>query len=581
MLRHAAKAASLALAFCAIGCDPGIALAPQALRLVVASPLGNDNPFADPAVKFVALSAEGPGIIDGGHQIVLAYTPAMSIDLGNLLSDTDKPVPYGEARQFRLELYPADVNDTPTFPIKAHGRSIPVNIRQGEASREISVYVTKVNHYAGAVNANKIEAQVDARAGASVIATPDNNVMIIGGATPKTAATDAWDPDSYGNLTDTVLLYNPDRRELLGPVANLNKGRAFAASALGVNGLVAVAGGYMSDATGKAAPTNRVEYLDPAVGAMKLATPSDPGREPSMLYPRVGHSITRMFDNSDYFLIAGGTGPKGEAAKSWEIWHPVDGSLTQGPLSGSRFNHCAVRVPDATGGYIMLIGGEDGSGALNNFEVIRYDDKGNVAYKGNKTITCSVGASHAKNGDCDALKGQPGYRDTSWEPIVQPLAGNAARTLPGCAYVPHPGPGGKFYVYMIGGFEDAKKTKPMDRIDVFNLLGGGWVEHKLKLNTARGAPQIGVSSVGPRAGQILISGGLGPDGQTVATGEVVYLPSTGALDRRNVEGTIPGGGRVGGAAVGLVTGHVLVVGGVTVSDKGLAYQGKLSLWSPL
>lgn len=578
MRRIAVPLACFALFTGLAACDPGIAPPPQALQLVVSAPLGTDNPFADPSVKFVALSAEGPGITAGSHQIVLAYTPGMTIDLGNVVSGADLPVPYGDARQFRLELYPADVNGTPTFPIKAHGRTVPVAVRQGEAAQQVGVYVTKVNHFAAPVNAGKIEAQVDPRAGASVIARPDNNVMILGGAAPKNAATDPWDPASFTNFTNTVLVYNTDQRQLLGPVANLSQGRAFAATAQGFNGLVAVAGGYV-DNGGTAEASALVEYYNPDTGAIAQAKPSSPAGNPHMLYPRVGHSITRMFDNDNFFLIAGGTGPKGEAANSWEIWHPNLGAVTQGPLSGPRFNHGAVRVPDATGGYIMLIGGENGSDVLNTFEVIRYDDKGNVAYKGNTDITCKVGATYAKNADCDALKGQPGYTQTSWEPIVQPLAGNAGRTLAGCKYVAHPG--GKFYVYMIGGFEDTAKTKPIKRIDVFNLLAGNWVDHKHSLNAARGAPQIGVSTIGPRAGQVLIEGGIGADGKTVGNAEVIYLPASGELDRKNVEGITPGGGRVLGSAVGLVTGHVLVLGGVTSTDSGLATQGKVSLWSPL
>ena len=591
MRAHALTKAMAAFAIACLGCDPGIAPPPEALQLRVSAPLGADNPFADGAVKFVALTAEGPGIAEGGHQIVLAYSPGMKIDLGNQLSNRDLPVPYGDARQFRLELYPADVNGTPTFPIKAHGRSLPVAIRQGEAGKAISIYVTKVNHYAPAVSDGKIEAQVDPRAGASVVATPDNNVLIMGGSSPKSAATDPWDPKSWTNFNNTVLVYNAEQRQLLGPVGQLTKGRAFAASALGVNGLVAMSGGYV-DNGGTVEATNLVEYFDATTGSVKSSTPADPGRSPHMLYPRVGHSMVRMFDNEDYFLISGGTGPKGEAANSWEIWHPRDGALTQGPLSGPRFNHCAVRVPDATGGYIMLIGGENSSGPLNTFEVIRYDDKGNVAFKGNKTVTCRVGNTYKKDGECAALKSQPGYQEFTWEPIVQPLAGNAARTAPGCSYTVHrvqqdkaDGSGKEdvnlFYVYVIGGFEDAKKTKPLDRVDVFNLLAGQWVTHTVKLNAARGAPQVGVSTVGPRPGQLLVSGGIGADGKTVANGEVVYVPATGQLDRKKVDNLIPGGGRVMGSAVGLVTGHVLVVGGATLGDQGMSAQTKLSLWSPL
>jgi len=586
MLRSAALLLSLTLVAALASCDPGVAEAPIALQLKVAGPMGADNPFTDPQSRFIALTAEGPGITDGSHQIVLAYTPGMKINLGGLVNGKDQPIPYGDARQFRVELYPADVNGLPSYPIRAHGRTVPIAIRQGDAPASRTVYVTKVNHYAPAVNDSKVEAQVDPRAGAAVVSLPDHNVLIIGGAQPKTAATDAYDANSYANFQSGVLLYNSDQRGLFGPVAQLSKGRAFAAAASGVGGVVAIAGGYV-DKAGTVEATNLVEYYDPKDTAIKPAGAGRATPKPHLSFARARHTITRLFDNDNYFLVAGGAGAP-QAAESWEIWHPVHGTLTQGPLSKPRWNHCAVRVPDASGGYIMLVGGENASGTIGDFEVIRYDDKGNVAFKGNKTITCNVGGTFGKNEQCDSMKGQPGYSETTWEPIVRALDGGTPRTLASCTYQTHsiaPTGGGaaqtKFYVYTIGGFEDAGRKKALDRIGVYDLLAGSWVPHGLKLDIARGGAQIAVSSVGPRAGQVLISGGLGGDGKTVTTGEVVYLPSTGKLEHKKVVNLIPGGGRVLGGAVGLPTGHILLVGGVSSTDAGLKHHGGLSLWAPL
>ncbi|GEM_PF-2941860 len=558
-------------------CDPGLADPPQALQLVVSAPLGNDNPFLDPKAKFVALTAEGPQIVEENHQIVLSYTPGMKLDLGKLANGSDRPMPYGAARQFRLELYPAGVNGTPALPILGHGRTVPISVRDGDAPRQVNLYVTRVNTFAPPINANKLEAKLGPPAQSAGVATaplPDGNVLIAGGSAPKPAATDPWDPNSYTQFQTMVLVYNTDQRQLLGPVANLSKPRAFATASVGVNGLVAISGGYV-DNGGTVEATSIVEYFDPKLGTVKQAQPTN-GASPHLKYARAKHSITRMFDNENFFLICGGKGPKGEASNSWEIWHPTRGAVTQGPLSKPRWNHATVRVPDQTGGYIMLIGGENSSGVLNDFEVIRYDDHGNVAYKGNKRITCSINGQYAQDAACDAAP--PGGK-VAWEPIVRPLAGNAGRTLAASAYVAHAG--GKFFVYMVGGFEDTKHTKPIDRIDVYDLLKGNWVPHDLKLAQARGGAQIGVSGVGRKAGQVLITGGIGADGKTVATGEVVHVPNTGKLTHSKVGGTMPGGGRVLGSAVGLVTGHVLVLGGVTFGDAALERHIQMSLWAPL
>lgn len=578
----------------AAACDPGVADPPVALTLKVAGPLAPDSPFADPEVRFIAMIAEGPGIVDGAHQIVQKYLPGMALDLGALLTQKDQPIPYGDARQFRIELYPADVNGLPTSPIRASGRSVPVAIAQNDQPRVHTIYVSKVNQFAAAVSDAKVPAQVDHRVGASLVATPDNNALIIGGSKPKTAATDPFDPLSYGSFQTGILLYDTEQRTLFGPIAALSTGRSFMASALGVNGLVAMIGGYV-DNGGNAKATDLVEFIDPTTRSVRQATPPvsppNPNFKAHLSFARAQHSITRLFDNDNYFLVAGGQGAA-EASGTWEIWHPVHGKLADGPLTRPRWNHCAARVPDATGGFIMLVGGENADGPINNFEVIRYDDKGHVAYKGNKTITCSVGATTAQDAGCEALKSQPNYAQVAWEPIEHDLDGKGARTLPACGYQTHlidsvnpqtqkPDKAPVYYVYIVGGFSDAAKTKPMDTISVFDLIKGSWLDHTQSLSVPRGAALLAASTIGPAGPRILVSGGVGLDKHTVDTAEVIYLPSSGVLAHKQVENPTPGGGRVHGAAVALPTGHVLVTGGATSTTTGLKHHGGLSLWSPL
>lgn len=578
-----------ALALLVSACGPGEEAPLSGMGLSIRAPLAEHNPFADPHVAFVELTAEGPDLVEGQAQRVLPYSPGAHLDL--------PAVPYGFQRQIRVGLWPRnEANGQVDNPLLAVGRSIPVDLSyddvKGSGARPLFPYVTKVNTFAPAIGESGQAAATDARIGATAERMPDHSVMIIGGGTAKADAKDPWDPKSYTAFSDKLLQYDPNLRAIgdlsLTLGAFLSKGRAFHASALGVGGLVAIAGGYVLEA-GAAVVTNEVEFFDPT----KRTVSTSLGATPHMKYRRVGHTITRMFDNDNYFLIVGGKGPDPEAPVSWEIWHPFKGFQAEGQLANARWNHTAIRLPETDGGFVMLIGGESGDvnnpKVLNNFEVIRYDTRGNVSRVGNKLVTCKVGGKNfnAPPGDiqgydkCPSLAGQPGYQQVTWEPFVQPLNLSVARTLAGATYVPH---GLYHYIYVAGGFADAKHTQPLDRIDVFDIQQGIWVAHDLKLETARGAPMMDVSMVGPRKGQVLVAGGVGAGGKSVDSGEMIYYAEpekAGQLRRFTVKNKLPAGGVVAGTAVGLSTGHVMVVGGSALSDAGMTAQQTLQLWNPL
>ena len=572
------------------GCSDQVAEPLVGVGLSIRAPLDTQNPFFDPTVAFVELTAEGPDIGEGAVQFVNPYSPGAQIELG--------AVPYGLHRQLRVGLWPKnETSGEPIGPMLAQGRTIPFDLTAADltasGAKALFPYVTRVNEFATAVSDGGA-AVVDARVGLSAEELPDHTVMMLGGAVPKPAATNPYDLASYAGFSDKVLIYDANLRtiqDLSAVGVQLNLGRAFHASATGIKGLVVVSGGYTFDGTNNVV-SNHVEYFDPT---SKLFLTSPNLAAAHMLYPRSHHTITRMFDNDDYFLIVGGKGPDPKAGLSWEIWHPKTGVQAQGQLKTARWNHAAVRLPEVDGGFIMLIGGEglvDGKPvALNSFEVIRYDTCGNVARVGNLTVTCKVGGTNYCRpandpsglgvDKCAALKAQNGYQEVTWEPISQPLVEGVGRNLPGAVYVPH---GAYHYIYIVGGFSDAARTKPLDRIDIFDIQQGVWVPNQLTLDAARGAPQVVASMVGPRAGQVLISGGIGEDGKTVAPAEVVYVANPGqptaALQKWPVKTVLPGG-TVAGLAFPLATGHILLTGGASLNGGGMNPQTSVQLYNPL
>ena len=574
--------------------DAGNATGPEAksyegsstVSAIVRTPLAAQNPLTDPLTAFMALTVEGPGITEGKYQIVEPYVPGKELQLSG--------VHNGPMRQLRIGLWPKNGNTgEPIGPLLALGRTIPFELSIAKAAQATGMfaYVTRVNEFAAAVGETGDTAAISARVGLTAVQMPDWSTMLLGGGIPKATATDPWDPNSYTSCQTKVLKYDANLRAMADMGAALNVGRAFHASAAGINGLVAVSGGYTFE-DGAAKASKHMEFFDPASKKF-LVSPNLAAAH--MLYPRAHHTITRMFDNDDYFLIVGGKGPDPKAAFSWEIWHPKTGTQAQGQLKSPRWNHAAVRLPEGEGGYVMLIGGEgleDGKPvALNNFEVIRYDTCGNVARVGKTAITCKMGGTNYCHpaGDpsglgsdkCQGLKGQPGYQEITWEPIVQPLPDSVGRNLPGAVYVAH---GAYHYVYIVGGFSDAARGKPLDRLDIFDIQQGIWVSNELTLDVARGAPLVAASMVGSRAGQVLIAGGIGPDGQTVAPAEAVYLANPGqpaaALQKWPVKTALPGGS-VAGLAFPLATGHILLTGGASRNADGMSPQTTVLLWNPL
>ncbi len=581
-LAQAAGMGLFALGVLGAGCSQTIEAPAQGLAVIVRGPLV-DSPFQDPNAAFLALIGEGPGIAeDKGPFTIEAFNKSqMQLQIPE--------VPYGPQRQILVEVYPADANGKPTYPAIGRGRTPPRDIESPAETFAVRAYVTRTHSWATPINDNGQETLIDARIGVGAAMLPDGNVLLAGGGSFKAGATKPFDIQSYGSLTDTVFRYDVDRRvlEVLSAAGTkLAVPRTQMATATGPDGQVVFAGGVVMGDLGPQA-TGIVEYLN----SKEIEVKQSKGAVPHLKFARSGHTITRLFDTQQYYLIAGGIGPDlyqqptvSIASNTWEIWDPVSGRITEGSLAKSRWNHATVRLPSKDGGYIVLIGGENYDGPIADFEVIRYDNRGNIAFQGNTKITCYCGnesiTGEDSNSKCAALATQPNCSTYQWVPLLRAFEPAIGRTLPGAVFV---STGNTHHIWVVGGFADAAKTQPLSRVDVFDMNSGAWLPSVPALEAPRGGPVVGATLAGKERGRVVVTGGLDANGATVGLAEVLQYQTSGTVSgvqRENANGTAPGGGRVLGQAIGLRTGHVLLVGGATGDSKGFAATSPMGLYNP-
>ncbi|MBM4343720.1 MAG: hypothetical protein FJ100_10125 [Deltaproteobacteria bacterium] len=558
---------------------------PVAVDLAVRKPASSeDNPFGLAGDKFVAITAEVPGQADGTFRTVKPYAQGAALELGCTSATACPGIPYTTGVQVRIELW-SNKGGAPAPPVVGRGRSIPFDQVKGGAAKSLFPYVTRTNRFAPAESNSGTKAVIAGKAGAATATQPgnDGNVYIIGGAEPLPEKQNAFDPKSYTNFSDAIAQYSPNLRQVgmvsdLGPDYRLKVQRAFA-SAAASRQVVAVVGGYTQGQDGPKV-TASIEYIETS---NKVRTSI--GSTPDLKFARAGATVVCLFEDDDYFLVLGGRGDLDCAKETycagntWELWHKAHGNIAQGQLNEARWNHAAVKVPSADGGYVMLIGGENEGGVLQTFEVVQFSRQGFVSKKGQACNTSAKGY-----GTCD----KSGFY---WEPLTQALP--VARTLPGAVFsaVPRGTPSFDYrYVYIVGGFEDQAHTKPLARLDVFNINTGNYLNSDgYPMQVARGAPMVALVPHGPTEGQILVAGGSKSATQHLNTAEFVYTtvvdrtvsPPTTAIQLALVENELPDGTRVLGNAVALNTGHVLVVGGVgTGAGNALEARNELALWNP-
>lgn len=545
------------------------------LQLQVRAPqTADDNPFALPEAAFVVMAAEGSNKV-----AIKPYKPGVQMDLAD--------VPFGTGRQVRVEVWSANESGQPGA-VLGRGVSAPVDIAAGGAANKRAVYVTRVNRFAPPLtdaDPTTPSAAQSIGAGQCAVSLPSGPVLFFGGAVAKTGATDAYDPKSYDTFSSAAWGYDPDSRSSVLLPSTLALPRGFHSCAVGQS-VVAIVGGYVMDPETKAAiPSKTIEFFDMAakpgdVAIRQTATGTQEcgqGCTAGLMFARAGASVVRMFEDDNYFLILGGQGEfkceedKPCAANTWEVWHPRRGNLAQGLLNKPRWNHATVRIPTPTGGYVLLVGGESDGGPLADFEVLQFNNRGQVS---------------SKNSPCpEAGATCQGLDSTLWKPLT--VAMPLARVLPGATYVASAQPNRTFnYVVIAGGFTDSGKTKADNTIDIFDISpgGGGYKNDPgtIKMLMARGAPMVSVVTSGSRAGEVLIAGGS----SSLAQGDVavdaeflLFQDNTVSKDIVHpVENGFGDGARTLGNAIGLPTGHVLIGGGV--DPVSLTPRASLTLWNP-
>jgi len=534
-------------------CKTTTAPSPNSLSLTITAPPGDSafNPFGDAAARFAVLVAEGDLLNDSEYYTISPYGPEYSGTKITLPS-----VPFGPRRQMRVEVWNGN-DEGPTFPF-ARGRSLPVDIKVSSGKTTMNPYVTRIDTFTPPFDDEGAAATTSSHIGGSATLLANSQVVLGGGATPKSGASKIWDPTSFQAFSKVIEGYDPDSRKVVPLGAELTKGRAFHASAAGGKGEVIFTGGLVIDG-GAAKATNHVDVFYPDRGVVEESAGT--GGNPHLGVPRARHTCTLIFDGSSSFLCAGG---EGEGAGSWEIWDTDQGSIGGDLLKTARWNHAAARVPALDGVYVILVGGENTTGTVANFEVLYF------------------------------------RTDYQWEnaaevPLPPVKVGALGRTLPGVVY------DGQSFLYVIGGYSDKDKTQPLTRIDVYDLASDESDNDKkwrftsenassFKLASARGAPMVAAAKLTYGPPRILVAGGIGTNGKATDTAELIYgdvVDGTTLMKVDAVKGAKNGTlgakldkPRAAGVAVPLLTGHVLVVGGGNVNGSSIDASTAALLYNP-
>jgi hypothetical protein len=544
----------------------------------IASPVGagTHDPLTDPAATVMTVTATGPGTDVTLDKVTLASVAAASAGASCNPGLACAGVPVGG--QLTVEVWSKAPKQGQTNPpVLGRGRTLPFYPGDGLTPATAWPYVTRPNHFAPVVTATGAAVNQTARAGQTLAELPDpsGRVVVIGGGKLAQGATDPMKASSWQGMLDEVAVYDPNTRLLVpatsatGP-SKLSVPRTLHTSATGTN-YIAVVGGYAGGPNGPIL-TDTVEYID-----KNLTVTTGEGGNPKLVFARAGASVIRMFEDEDFFLVLGGKGntpckdDKGNrldcAGNIWELIHPKHGTLQQGRLAVARWNHATVRMPGPSGGYAVLIGGEDDNGVLGSFELVQFSKEGS-----GKISSLDAECPDATGSNCDFF----------YKPLVQGMP--QAGTMMGAAYVESPD---HQLIYMVGGFTDLAHKKPSDRLHVFDLHSGDYVDQGFALGTARGRPILATTTAADGSIQVLVAGGIGDAGSPVASAESILVQTTTSPSggsQHNIQ-VIPAanallnGARDLAAAIALRTSHILVTGGV--SGENPAQLVPLQVWNPL
>jgi len=540
-------------------------------NIVLRSPQGAAaDPLRDAKGQFVALTMEIPGLEDGAVRAVRLEPDVKPAALG-CPGPYCLKIPAGATIQARVELWSATEAGTPGEPV-ARGRTLSFVAGDPASANRAQAYLVPVGAFSPAVATDGTQATLAGRVGIGAALSTNaggREAVLVGGALVRTEALDPLQPDALIAFSGAIAKYDALQRKVEQSAQTLAQPRAFAAVASGAT-VVAIAGGYVQDGTA-AKPTASVEYLD-ATGA--LVTSPHP-----LKYARAGASIVAMFGGQDFFLVLGGHGATGCegpcAGNTWEIWHPQHGVVTTGSLLAARWRHATVQLPGPGGGYVMLVGGENGQTVLGSVEVVQW------------TAT-PKGVVHVSRAGavCDDAKGDDCATNANFFWAPQHVAMPNARTWPGAGLVrSQDSKGGiKLFVGVFAGFADVGHSQPLADLHVFDYQAGAFRPEALSVGAARGAPTAAAVAGGRYGEQLLAVGGVAVGGAALSDAATFLVQPDAIHAATLVPKTVAAGnglldgGRVLGAAVALPTGHVLLAGGIGGGPGAWVGRSKVLLW---
>lgn len=416
------------------------------------------------------------------------------------------PLPYDQEVVIVAECLANDTTAPSPEPgvLISRGESIPITQKKGDVIREVTIYMVKPSSFAPTFSfgdgfdctANRTSTFSE-RWGATATEMYDGSILIAGGVDDyntkfDTAPCDDWSkPACVEKATATAEFYDPGTGEftLFNSGASLmTEKRAFGAAVRLPSEEIAIFGGI----TAGGEPTNTVDIYNPITYTFQ-AVPE----EFKMEYTRAYHTAT-LISSSDggYVLLVGGFGT-GDG--TWEVWTPAQGRIASGTLQESRWHHTATLVsksldPNIKRNMVVIVGGEGGG------------DPGATSVRDTLEIF-----------DIDA---------TSLDEMAYPLCTNLAekspvaakKTMHATAFVPK-----RHFLYIAGGFKDAKHLEPTKDICVWHTTQEKWSGEAgtFMLKKSRGA----ITATALPGNAVLFAGGLTKkDGslQNVDTVEIVF-----------------------------------------------------------
>lgn len=406
-------------------------------------------------------------------------------------------LPYDEKLSVSVECRQAVPDETTGKFVKvpvSRGETCPVAHGEGGSKEAEGVYMLPVSTFGPTYDpqAGRVtEPGTDARWGAAIIQMFNGMVLIAGGGDLKSECKEWAKADCVTQISATAELYSPATGVFspLDPTGNrlMNDKRAFAAAVELPSNEIAIFGGL--NATGAA--TDTVDIFDP------VNLVFSPGKK--MKKNRAYHTATLILEqDGGYVLLVGGFG-MGEAY--WEVWNPVQGTVAEGKLAESRWNHTANLVTKAidpsitaSRGMVLITGGEgtvNSAGVRDTMEI--FDIQGlagsGSGYVPEAFLLCSNDATEIKP---------------------------AKKTMHAAALVPK-----RHFLYVAGGFSDVNHTDATRDICAFQIVQKSWwaQTNEFLLQKARG----GLTATAMPGNQVLFAGGLTEKNSTLEISETVEV----------------------------------------------------------